>query len=156
MLPRYVNPWFGDIEDKYADRNCLLIVYSFAQVSRLTLEELNQFVKFLERVYFQFEPVEGLEFITNKLKRMTANERCREAPSSKRFPSVNTVLDKIPTIRQASPQSPSYTLVQLALCHLSWSSMKYTILVRFIVYASKPVNARLIILLLQLEHFLSR
>ena len=133
-------------------------MYLFIQVSRLTCEDLNQFTKFLERVYFQFEPVEGLEFITDKLKRMTANERCREAPKSKRFPTVNIVLDKIPTIRQASPQSLSYTLAQLALCHLSWSSMKYTILVRYVVCAAKSTNATLIVMILWLhqEHFLRR
>ena len=100
------------------------------QVIQLDVQDLDRYIQYLEDVYFQFdESMEDFEFITRKLETFSfssTKHRSNDSPMQAGEDSNGTepelTLDCAPVIRRASPQSPSYSLLQISLCYLSWSS----------------------------------
>jgi hypothetical protein len=93
----------------------------------LNVRDLDRYIKYLEDVYFQFdESMEDFEFIMCKLKKFSCSDRLDETPMPADEDSKKTGMDFTlkhpPVICQSSPQSSSYSLLQISLCYLSWSS----------------------------------
>ncbi|KAI8112278.1 hypothetical protein M9434_003601 [Picochlorum sp. BPE23] len=96
-------------------------------VIQLNVRDLDRYIKYLEDVYFQFdESMEDFEFIMCKLKKFSCSDRLDETPMPADEDSKKTGMDFTlkhpPVICQSSPQSSSYSLLQISLCYLSWSS----------------------------------
>lgn len=124
---RQLIPAFKVLEQRPQSRLNNHSFFFHLQVIQLNVRDLDRYIKYLEDVYFQFdESMEDFEFIMCKLKKFSCSERLDETPmpadEDSKKTSMDFTLKHPPVICQSSPQSSSYSLLQISLCYLSWSS----------------------------------
>jgi len=130
-IDRSIRSCFQDIMDagKLMPNNI-----SSLDILQMSPGNLSHFLKFLRTVYFQFEGIEKLDFILQKIpveEPQIQLNCCRQ-----QWVQEMILLGSTPEIRLASSQHASLSTLQLSLTYLSWGAMKETIQVSVSLYIS--------------------